>query len=47
MNTHLITIAQKAEGKVVDHDIHIAHEVTREWGDSAIAKVADHVVGFY
>lgn len=40
-NSHLMALAQKAEGKIVDHNIHIAHEITREWGDSAIAKVAD------
>lgn len=39
--SHLTALAQKASGEKVNHDIHIAHEVTFEWGDAAIAQEAD------
>ena len=42
VTSHLTALAKKATGEVISHDIHIAHEVTMEWGDSAIAKVADN-----
>ncbi|WP_336041482.1 hypothetical protein [Acinetobacter dispersus] len=42
IGSHLTALAQRASGEKINHEIHIAHEVTREWGDAAIAKEADN-----
>lgn len=41
ITAHMNALTMKATGKNVQDPMHAAHEITREWADSDIAKIAD------
>lgn len=43
---HAEAIIMLAAGQRVEHSVHAAHQITREWGDSDIEKVVDNRAGF-